>query len=87
VRWGENLGAGRSALLVMLPHASGLSQSLPADNYYIGVRLDWVLHKHGVLASNTSWRGAQKCGALALTWDAKSYNAGSLKTRISIEPV
>jgi hypothetical protein len=30
--------------LVMLPHAPGLSHALPADNYYIGVRLDWVIH-------------------------------------------
>jgi hypothetical protein len=30
--------------LVKLPHAPGLSHSLPVDNYYIGVRLDWVLH-------------------------------------------
>ena len=33
--------------LVRLPHASGLSHSLPADKYCIGVRLDWLIHKHG----------------------------------------
>jgi hypothetical protein len=42
------LGAfARSALSVTLPHAPGLSRSLPADKYCIGVRLDWVIHKHG----------------------------------------
>jgi hypothetical protein len=32
--------------LVMLPHAPGLSHSLPADNYYIGIWFDWVRDKH-----------------------------------------
>jgi hypothetical protein len=31
--------------LVTLPHAPGLSHSLPADNCYTGVRLDWVIRK------------------------------------------
>jgi len=52
---------------------------LPADKYWIGVGLDWVIHKHGY------WRpprlgGGSECDLLALTWDAKSYDAGSLKT-------
>jgi hypothetical protein len=44
--------------LVMLPQAPGLSHTLPADNYYIGVRLDWVIHQyeywppHGLEASS-----------------------------------
>src|SRR5260221_14307595 len=73
---------------VRLPHAPGLSYSLPADKYCIGVGLDWVIHKHGY------WRptrvgGGSECGFLALTWDAKSYNTGSLKTcvrRLSHKP-
>jgi hypothetical protein len=48
----------------MLPHAPGLSHSLPADNYYIGVRLDWVIHKHGYWPPRVG--GAQKCGSIAL---------------------
>jgi hypothetical protein len=31
--------------------------------------------------------GAQKCDPLAFTWDAKWYNAGSLKTSVLIEPI
>jgi hypothetical protein len=67
--------------LVTLPHTPGLSHSLPADKYCIGVRLDWVIHQHGY------WRptrvgGRLRCG-LVLSWDAKSYNAGSLKTACS----
>jgi hypothetical protein len=52
-----------SALLVGTPfgYASRCAgfepYTLPADNYCIGVRLDWVIHKHGALASNTGWRG------------------------------
>ena len=30
--------------------------------------------------------GSQEGGPVALTWDAKSYDAGSLKTCIVIEP-
>jgi len=30
--------------------------------------------------------GGSECGLLALTWDAKSYNPGSLKTCVPIEP-
>jgi hypothetical protein len=71
--------------LVTLPHAPGLSHSLPADNYCIGVRLDWVIHKHGYWRP-TRWRGSE-CGLVASAWDAKSYNAGSLKTCVPIEPV
>jgi hypothetical protein len=56
--------------LVMLPDAPGLSHSLPADKYCIGVRLDWVIHKHGY------WRptrvgGGSECGLLALTLGCK----------------
>ncbi len=70
----------------MLPDAPGLSHSLPADNHYIDVRLDWVIRKRGY------WRptrvgGGSEMSALAFTWDAKSYNAGSLKTCVPIDPV
>jgi hypothetical protein len=72
--------------LVMLPDAPGLSHSSPADNCYIGVRLDWVIHQHGY------WRPTRVGGGSdnvppAFTWDAESYIAGSLKTCVPIEPV
>jgi hypothetical protein len=72
--------------LVKLPHTPGLSHSLPVDNYYIGVRLDWVLHKHGYWRT-TRVGGGSEMGPLALTWDGESYDAGSLKTCVAIEPV
>jgi hypothetical protein len=71
---------------VTLPHAPGLSHSLPADSYYIGVRLDWVVHKHGYWRPTRVGRGSEMW-PLPFTWDAKSYNAGSLKTCVPIEPV
>ncbi len=71
----------------MLPHAPGLSHTLPADNYYIGIRLDWVIHTNMGIGVQPGLEGAQKRGPLALTWDAKSYDAGSLKTCGAIEPV
>jgi hypothetical protein len=46
--------------LVMLPHAPGLSHSLPADKYCIGVRLDWVIHQHGY------WRPTRVGGGLRM---------------------
>jgi hypothetical protein len=67
---------------VTLPHAPGLSHLLPADKYCIGVRLDWVIRKHGY------WRPTRVGGRLRMwppcfiAWDAKSYNAGSLKTSV-----
>jgi hypothetical protein len=72
--------------LVTLPHVPGLSHTLPADNCRIGVRLDRVIQKHGYWLP-TRVGGAQKCGLVASAWDAKSYNAGSLKTCVPIEPV
>src|SRR5258708_20829491 len=33
--------------LVTLPNAPGLTHSLPADKYCIGVRLDWAIHQRG----------------------------------------
>ena len=50
--------------LVTLPHAPGLSHSLPADNYCIGVRLDWPIHKHGYWRPTLGWRGAQNVASL-----------------------
>src|SRR5258708_8255692 len=64
---------------VTLPYAPGLSHSLPADKYCIGVRLDWAIHKQGY-PRPTQVGGGSECGLLALTWDAKSSSAGSLKT-------
>jgi hypothetical protein len=70
------------------PPAPGLSHTLPDHKYCIGAQLDWAMHKRGY------WRptrvgGGSECGLLALTWDAKSYNTGSLKTcvrRLSHKP-
>jgi hypothetical protein len=74
-----------AAPFVLHPHAPGLSHSLPADNYYIGVRLDWVTQTWA-LASNTVG-GAFRNVAVALTWDAKPYNLDSLETCVPIDPV
>jgi hypothetical protein len=70
----------------MLPPAPGLSHSLPVDNYYIGVRHDWVLHKHEYWRTTRVGEGSE-IWPLALTWDGKSYDADSLKTCVPIDPV
>ena len=75
-----------AAPFVMLPHAPGLSHTLPADNCYICVRLDWVIHTNLGIGVQHGLEGSQEGGPVALTWDAKSYDAGSLKTCIAIEP-
>jgi hypothetical protein len=46
---------------VTLPHAPGLSRSLPADKYCIGVRLDWVIHIHEY------WRPTGVAGGLRMS--------------------
>src|SRR5260221_6578689 len=45
--------------LVTLPHGPGLSHSLPADNYYTGVPLDWVIHEHGYWRPIRVGRGSE----------------------------
>jgi hypothetical protein len=73
---------------VALPHAPGLSHSLPADKYCIGVRLDWAIHQHRYRRP-TRVGGGSECGFLALPGMQKSYNAGSRKTcvqRFSHQP-
>jgi hypothetical protein len=45
------------------------------------VRLDWAIHHRGIGVQHGLEDGSE-CGLLALAWDAKSYNAGSLKTSV-----
>jgi hypothetical protein len=54
-------------LLVMLPHAPGLSHSLRADNCYFGVRFDWGNAQTWLWAYNTGrWglRDVSSCFSL-----------------------
>jgi hypothetical protein len=64
---------------VTLPHASGLSHSLPADKYCIGVRLDWLIHQQRYLRPTPVGRGSECCFLLSPGMQSRD-NAGSLKT-------
>ncbi len=55
--------------LVTLPDAPGLSHSLPADKYCIGVRLDWAIRKH-------EYRRPTRLGGRLRMWPP-CFNLGS----------